>query len=104
MTTASKFIATPLLVLSLATSHLLGVAVKAEEPPAAPDELCDYCKDYTDRANSADDVRSAYRPGRGYAVKAEDESVAMLQRQRKGTRIRARPDSLDSRAGDKGRN
>jgi len=102
MRIASKFFATPLLVLPLATFNLLGTSAKAEEPPGAPDELCDYCKDYTDRATSAGDIRSGYRPGRGYAVEPEGESIAMLQR--KATRIRARPDPLDSRGGDKGRN
>jgi hypothetical protein len=104
MTIVSKLFATPLLVLPLATFSLLGTSAKAEESPGAPDELCDYCKDYTDRATSAGDVRSGYRPGIGYAVEPEGESIAMLQRQRKETRIRARPDPLDSRGGDKGRN
>jgi hypothetical protein len=33
-----------------------------------PDTLCDYCKDFTDAATSAGAVRSAYRPGVGYAT------------------------------------
>jgi hypothetical protein len=35
-----------------------------------PDTLCDYCKDFTDAATSAGAVRSAYRPGVGYATES----------------------------------
>jgi hypothetical protein len=42
-----------------------------------PDTLCDSCKDFTDAAPTTDCVRSAYRPGIGYATEPE-HNVAFL--------------------------
>jgi hypothetical protein len=51
----------PLLGNPLATAQVAGATT------VMPDALCDYCKDYTDNATAAGPVRSAYRPGVGYA-------------------------------------
>jgi hypothetical protein len=56
---------------------------------ALPDTLCDYCKDFTDKATAAGPVRSTYRPGAGYASEPRGEStlVRPAERQELGLEI-----------------
>jgi hypothetical protein len=56
------------LVLLTATSGINPDGAVAADPAATPDNLCDYCKDYTDAGTGADAVASEYRPGTGYAA------------------------------------
>jgi hypothetical protein len=79
MNTALKFVVASLLALQFAAINFQTAAAQTVE--AAPaDSLCDYCKDYTDAATSAGNIRSAYRPVTGYsadreAAAANDTSV-----------------------------
>jgi hypothetical protein len=43
---------------------------------AVPDTLCDYCRDFTDGATATGNVRTAYRPGVGYAGEAAQKGMA----------------------------
>jgi len=82
---ALKFVATPLLILMFAAVNPASSLAQSADTQAAPDHLCDYCKDYTDAATSAGEVRSRYRPGTGYPAEPDSEMVAAMQRQRKET-------------------
>lgn len=46
---------------------------------AVPDTLCDYCRDFTDGATAAGNVRTAYRPGVGYAGGPAQKGMATQQ-------------------------
>jgi hypothetical protein len=52
-----------------------------------PDVLCDYCKDFTDYATEAGTVRSAYRPGIGYAAEDKAASVQPREKEEAGLQI-----------------
>ena len=75
-------LAAAVLMVCLCTSAEPGSAI-AQAPVSAgaaePDLLCDYCRDFTDAALATGPVRSAYRPGVGYAEPTN--AMASLQRQ-----------------------
>ena len=54
---------------------------------AAMDPMCDYCADYTDAAASVGMVRSAYRPGVGYAAGSDRQADGEASRLQKVARI-----------------
>jgi hypothetical protein len=74
MGTWSKIAAASLLASPIG---LLGnPSALAQEPgDALPDTLCDYCKDFTDKATAAGPVRSTYRPGAGYPSEPRGEAT-----------------------------
>jgi hypothetical protein len=69
----TALVLSPLAVVGNATAQTLGSPVSVQ-----PDVLCDYCKDFTDAATAVGPVRSAYRPGTGYAEEQE-KNVAPIQ-------------------------
>ena len=91
MKSALKLLAKPSFVLTLTNMALHAAVAWAEEAPGTPDGLCDYCKDYSDAATSAGEVRSRYRPGTGYAVEPESQAVAMRKQKETGFGSRAKP-------------
>jgi hypothetical protein len=83
MNTALKFVVASLLALQLTAINFQTATAQTVEA-AAVDTLCDYCKDYTDAGASAGNVKSAYRPFKGYAAESEQEQkldVAKLRPQ-----------------------
>jgi hypothetical protein len=81
MNTTAKSVLFPLLVLALAILNT--PRASAADGQEAQDSLCDYCKDYTDAAATADPVRSTFRPGIGYGQEAETERGREDQQARK---------------------
>ena len=70
MKTHTKLVATALLVAALGIPGIGAASAQsaASASPEAIEPLCDYCADYTDAATATSTVRSAYRPGTGYAA------------------------------------
>ena len=66
----TKLVATALLVAALGIPVIGAASAQpADSPPSvAIEPMCDYCADYTDAATATSAVRSAYRPGTGYAA------------------------------------
>ena len=56
----------------------------ADALTVVPDTLCDYCKDFTDPATATGAVRSAYRPGLGYAAEPESTAASVPPVEKKG--------------------
>jgi hypothetical protein len=103
MQTPLKFVAAALLVLPLVSFSLPTAMAQTAGTPATPDPLCDYCKDYTDTGVSAGSVRSAYRPGTGYASKPEHETEVAKQRLQEEARMRARVGTSEAQGSAKAR-
>jgi hypothetical protein len=79
-------------VLCICMSAITPAATAQMREPVTtlqPDDLCDYCKDFTDAAVTGGPVRSAYRPGEGYATEGEHgtASVEPGDRQQSGVRM-----------------
>jgi hypothetical protein len=82
MSTCARLFAALLFAAPLAAFHVGTAAAQSADAAmsAAAEPFCDYCKDYTDAATSAGVVRSAYRPGAGYAAEPQDQAAtARLQ-------------------------
>ena len=66
--------ASAVFVLCLSTGGVI-FGASAQGPDLATsgrsDDLCDYCKDFTDAATAIAPIRSAYHPGHGYLTERE---------------------------------
>jgi hypothetical protein len=91
-------VAFPLLGNPLATAQVAGATT------VVPDTLCDYCKDYTDEATAAGDVRSTYRPGTGYAREPETAATPGANGTSDEYKRREHPAASEARAADKTHN